>query len=297
MRLDNNPGAPFTLTLEWSRLRGFSVEATVREGTPFDMRAGVSVVGGTASADSVTVPAGAVASDPVTITPDGSGPVRLAFASTPALPPAEEFRVQGVETAAGGDLVIVGDFSGFANVPTSYRLRADVERRIALADLFPDTGDDALGYSAVSSDPSIVDARIEDGMVLLLPTGVGSAVVSVTVDEPGVSTILDLSATIVEPFLTSIPFFPTTSDAAGRRGLMRIVNRSGHASTLGIDVFAGDGTSAGSLTLSIAEGSAVHVNSRDMATGNDDKGLFGGTKSGEGPWRLEIATTPGASMF
>ena len=283
--------------LEWSRLRGFTVEATVHEGAPFDMRAEVSVVGGTASADSVTVPAGAVASDPVTITPDGNGPVRLAFASTPALPPEEEFRAYGMETAAGGDLVIVGDSGGFARVPTSYMLPAGVARRIALADLFPDIAADALGYSVVSSDASILDARIEGDMLVLTPRGVGSAVVSVTADEPGVSTILDLSATNVEPVRIPIPYFPAASDAVGRQGFMRIINRSGHASALGLDVFNGDGTSAGSLALSIAESGAVHINSRDMATGNRAKGLFGGAESGEGAWRLELATTPGVEVL
>ncbi|MYJ73728.1 MAG: hypothetical protein F4089_00960, partial [Gammaproteobacteria bacterium] len=241
LELQDNPGAPFTVTLEWSRLRDFSVAAGVREGAPFDMRADVSVAGGTSSADSVTVSAGAITSDPVTITPDGSGPVRVAFASVPAVPDDECHDVpcfQGVEAAVGGDLVIVGDAGGFARVPTSYTLPAAVERRIALADLFPDIAASALGYSATSGDPSITEAYIEDGMLVLSPTCAGAAVVSVTANEPGVSTILDLSVTIVEPVRMSIPYFPTASDSAGLQGLMRVVNRSGHATTLGIDVLA-----------------------------------------------------------
>ena len=126
---------------------------------------------------------------------------------------------RGVEAAAGGDLVIVGDAAGFARVPTSYTLPAAVDRRIALADLFPDMDASALGYSATSGDPSIMQAYIDDGVLVLSPTGAGTAVVSVRVDEPGVSTILDLSVTIVEPVRMSIPYFPTASDYDRSPGL------------------------------------------------------------------------------
>ena len=276
LELQGNPGSPFPLTLEWSRLRDYSVAATVREGAPFDMQAGLSVAGGTPSSDSVTVPAGATTGDPVTITPDGGGPVRVSFASVPAVPEDE---------------------CGFARVPTSYTLPAAVERRIALADLFPDIAANAPSYSAASGDPSVIEAYIEDGMLVLSSTGVGSAVVSVTANEPDVSTILDLSVTIVEPVRMSIPYFPTASDSAGRQGFMRIVNRSGHATTLGIDVLADDGTAAGSLTLSVGGKGAVHINSRDVAGGNDAKGLFGRAESGEGAWRLDLATVPDVQVL
>ena len=300
MYLGENPGAPFTLTLEWSRLRYFTVAATVREGAPFDMRADVSVVGGTLSADSVTVPAGATSSETVTITPDDDGPVRLAFASTPTVPDDDCHGspcFQGVDAAAGGDLVIVGDAGGFSRVPMSYALPAAVERRIALADLFPDIAASALGYSATSGNPSIMQAYIDHGMLVLSPRGDGTAVVSVTANEPGVSTILDLSVTIVEPVRMSIPYFPPASDSTGRQGFMRVVNRSGHATTLGIDVLNDDGAAAGSLSLSIDESGAVHINSRDMSDGNRAKGLFGGVEAGEAAWRLDLATIPDVEVL
>ena len=300
LELQGNPGAPFTLTLEWSRLRGSSLVATVREGAPFDMRADVSVGGGTLSADSVTVSAGATTSEPVTVTPDGAGPVRVAFDSVPAVPDddCDGFPCfHGVTTAAGRALVIVGNGGGFARVPTSYALRVGVEQRIALGDLFPDGGVDAVDYSATSSDPSVLDVRVDNGVLVLLPTAAGPAVVSVTATETGESTILDLSVTSVEPAGMPIPYFPSASDTSGRQGFMRVVDHGGRASALGIDVVNDDGVSAGSLTLSIGESEAVHINSRDMEDGNGAKGLFGGAGAGQGAWRLDLASVPGVEVL
>ncbi|MDE0420264.1 MAG: collagenase [Gammaproteobacteria bacterium] len=300
--LHDNPGVPFPLTLEWSRLQAFTVAATVREGAPFDMQADVSVVGGTLSADAVTVPAGATTSDPLTITPDGSGPVRVSFASAPELPDDECYGgvpcFHGLEAAAGGDLVIVGDAVGFARVPTSYALPAAVESRIALADLFPDIAANALSYTATSSDPSILEVRIEgDLLVLFARAAPGTVVVTVTLAEPGVSTILDLSVTVAEPTVASIPYFPSASDASGRIGVMRVVNRSERASVLTIIVFNGEGASVGSLVLSVGEDAVVQLDSRDMDAGESAKGLVGGTGSGEGPWRLDVAHLPDVEVL
>ena len=294
LELQGNPGAPFTLRLEWSRQQGFSVEATVREGAPFELRADVSASGGTASADSVVVPAGATASEPVTITPDGTGPVRIEFASTPTVPadPCGEIPCfHGLTTGVGGALVIVGDSVGFAHVPTSYALPAGVARRIDLGELFPSL-EAVSGYSAQSSDASILDVEIVDGVLVLTPKSAGTAVVSVVATEPGVTTILDLSVTVADPVRTSVAYFPSAADPSGRQGFMRIVNLGGRASALGVDVFNDEGNAEGTLTLAVADGGAAHVNSRDFADGNAAKGLLGGAGAGPGPWRLDLAHLP-----
>ena len=299
LELQGNPGAPFTLTVEWHRLEDFTVAARVREGAPFDMGADISVVGGKPSVDSVVVPAGSTVSEPVTIEPDGSGPVRVGFASVPTVPddPCREIPCfHGVTTAAGADLVIVGDGDGFANVSTSYALPAGVERRIPLAGLFPGIDVGNAVYAATSSDPSALDVRIEDDALVLSPAAATAAVVTVTVAEPGVTTILDLSVTTVEPVVRQVPYFPSASDASGRQGFLRVVSRGGRASALGIDVFTDDGSPAGSLALSTGARGAVHINSRDMQDGNSTKGLFGGVGTGGGAWRLALAGVPGIQV-
>ena len=96
---------------------------------------------------------------------------------------------------------------------------------------------------------------------------------------------------------TSIPYLPSAADAAGRQGVVRVVNHGGGATILGIDVFDDEGASAGPLTLSIGESGAVQINSRDLANGNLAKGLFGAAGAGEAAWRLNLAHVPGVQVL
>ena len=75
LNLNDNPGAPFPLTLEPKQSGGRSAFVVkVAEGAPFEMTTTVSVSDGTA-AGGVTVPAGAVVSDEIAVTPAGDGDV------------------------------------------------------------------------------------------------------------------------------------------------------------------------------------------------------------------------------
>ncbi len=299
LELQGNPGAPFPLTLEWSRVRAFSVAATVREGAPFDMRAEVSALGGTLSTDSVLVRAGATMSEPVTITPDGTGPVRIAFVGAPVVPDAQCGEIpcfHGVATAVGTGVAIEADGAAFAaGYPTRHALPAGVAKRIPLADLFPGmaSGD---AYAATSSDPSILGAYIDDGTLVLSAKAAGVAVVTVKSGASG-SHGLDLLVRNAAPVRTSIPYLPSVSEATGRRGFLRIINHRGMASALGIDAYDNDGAFAGTLALSIAETGAVHVNAQDLADGNRGKRLFGALGSDAGSWRLSLASIPGIEVL
>ena len=72
LELDDNPGVPFTLTLQLVAKErtstGGAVAVEVMEGAPFDMPLSLSVTGGTLSTSSVTVGAGQTASPNVTVT-------------------------------------------------------------------------------------------------------------------------------------------------------------------------------------------------------------------------------------
>ena len=71
LELKDNPGAPFTLTLELAVTErtstGGTVAVEVAEGAPFDMTLGLSATGGTLSAGTATVGAGETASPDVTV--------------------------------------------------------------------------------------------------------------------------------------------------------------------------------------------------------------------------------------
>ena len=71
LELNDNPGAPFTLTLELAVTErtstGGTVAVEVAEGAPFDMTLSLSATGGTLSARTATVGAGETASPDVTV--------------------------------------------------------------------------------------------------------------------------------------------------------------------------------------------------------------------------------------
>ncbi len=71
--LDGNEGAPFTLTAELERRGGGAVAVRVVEGAPFAMEVKLSADGGTLSPDTVTVEAGRVSSEAVSVAAAGEG--------------------------------------------------------------------------------------------------------------------------------------------------------------------------------------------------------------------------------
>lgn len=92
----------------------------------------------------------------------------------------------------------------------------------------------------------------------------------------------------IQPGSLAVPLFPSAGDAAGRQGLVRVVNRSPSAGEVVIS--ARDDTSRryDPLTLHLGAGAAVLFDSDDIELGNAEKGLTGSTGAGEGAWRLEL---------
>ena len=87
-----------------------------------------------------------------------------------------------------------------------------------------------------------------------------------------------------------VALFPSASDAQGRQGFVRVVNRSGEAGAVRIDAWDDEGVQADSVMLAIGAGETKHFNSDDLETGNPEKGLEGATGSGAGDWRLELTS-------
>ena len=97
------------------------------------------------------------------------------------------------------------------------------------------------------------------------------------------------SATAAENVRT-VSYFPSASDALGRQGFARVVNRSGSAGTTTISAVDDSGFAPEALTLKIAANATLHFNSNDLERGNPGKGLSGGAGSGQGGWRLELSS-------
>ena len=82
-------------------------------------------------------------------------------------------------------------------------------------------------------------------------------------------------------------FFPSASDALGRQGFVRVLNRSARAGEVTIAARDDHGGVYGPVTLPVRAGRTAPFNSRDLEFGNADKGLTGSTGPVSGDWRLE----------
>ena len=94
-----------------------------------------------------------------------------------------------------------------------------------------------------------------------------------------------------------VPLFPSASDAAGRQGFLRVVNRSGQSGDVRIDAHDESDWTYEPLTLALAAGETVHFNSSDLELGNAAKGLTGSTGAGTGDWRLALTSDLEIEVF
>ena len=119
LRLQNNPGSPFLLTIELERTDNTdktapgpaTIVVTLAEGAPFDMNVTLSAQAGTLSATRATILKGRTVSKAITVTQSGAEPVTISLDSAPEQPPANpdgSLRYQGIETAVGVPLVVFG---------------------------------------------------------------------------------------------------------------------------------------------------------------------------------------------
>ena len=87
-----------------------------------------------------------------------------------------------------------------------------------------------------------------------------------------------------------IPLFLSASHSR-RHGFARIVNHSDWDGDVQITAIDDAGWRFGPVTLALRAGRTVHFNSGDLELGNRAKGLPRGVGSGQGDWRLELATS------
>ena len=90
--------------------------------------------------------------------------------------------------------------------------------------------------------------------------------------------------------LHRVSLFPSASDGSGRRGVVRVVNRSPASAEVGIDAFDATDRAYERLRLSLGGDSSEQFDSTDLEQGNAEKGLEGSTGSDEGDWWLELAS-------
>ncbi len=84
-----------------------------------------------------------------------------------------------------------------------------------------------------------------------------------------------------------VPLFLAASDARGRQGFVRVINRGDRAAAVRVRAQDDGGRPAVETGLRLAAGAAAHFNSRDLESGNAGKGIAG-VGAGDGDWRLEL---------
>ena len=94
-----------------------------------------------------------------------------------------------------------------------------------------------------------------------------------------------------------VPLFPSASDASGRQGFVRVVNRSNEWGEVTITAHDGSERTYEPLTLTLESGETVHFNSNDLEVGNAGKGLRGSTGAGTGDWRLVLTSNLQIDVF
>ena len=137
LHLGDNPGSPFTLTVEVTRTDGgdatspgpATLEFRVAEGAPFAMTTPLAARGGTLSPPSASFAAGATVGTEATLTFDGSGAVSVAFGPVPNVCEDPESNTEGpkcsgLEIVAGGPLVVANPETVALSVPAAYLTQA-----------------------------------------------------------------------------------------------------------------------------------------------------------------------------
>ena len=209
--LSDNPGAPFALRLELiappaphsSPGRSAAVVAEVAAGVPFDVRAGLSASSGALSAHSTLLKAGQTRGGPISVAPQGDGPVRVELDAVSGI--LEEWQCDdifyasvlgrrcywGVRTAAGGPLIFYG-------LPDQ-TLAPDGAVKFDLSTAFPDFGE-GTSYAVESSDPHRVAADVAAGLLTIAAVGGGETTLTVTATNlHGLSATLSFTVTVEQP--------------------------------------------------------------------------------------------------
>ena len=133
-----------------------------------------------------------------------------------------------------------------------------------------------------------------------LGVSLGTDVVAMSLlENVGTGHLTNLSTIppVPEDGVHSVPLFPAASDALGRQGFARVVNRSGEAGAVRIQAYDESDTAYEPLTLSLDAGETAHFNSDDLELGNAGKGLTGSTGAGTGDWRLKLSSELELEVF
>ena len=173
LKLNNNPGSPFPLTVELERIGAVpsaaspaEVRLRLAEGAPFAITAPLTIsVADTESSGEATLAAGATTSDPLTIM--GPGATTISLGELPALP--DTYR--GLRLLGSAPLVLFGTADDTAPTLTHAELTSTPTRNQTYA------AGEAIEVTLTFSEPVIIDTTTSrPGFSLQVGTAVREAV-------------------------------------------------------------------------------------------------------------------------
>ena len=142
-----------------------------------------------------------------------------------------------------------------------------------------------------SGNPSL-DGSLGDGSgKWRLTLYVGEPVAVLNLMESPTGHLTNLSAGPLVPddeHWHLVPFFPGASDVSERQGFLRLRNKGTNGIRLELECHDDEGGTTRYLYVNVDGGNTVHLNSDDLANGNDTKGLYGGTCPDEEAWHIRV---------
>ena len=207
LNLKFNPGAPFTLKLQLVRTDSTNLKAPgpatvkvrVAEGAPFEMRFGLSVEGGTLSANRIVITKGSIESSPITVTADGANAVTVNLGTPPAIP----IDYSGIKMAVGESISLFTQLPGANQPPTiTTSIPAQVlsvngsARILDLSNYFSDPDNDSLTYTAVSSVTSVATVGVSGTTLTIIPQTKGRTTVTAVANDGSVTASQAITVTV-----------------------------------------------------------------------------------------------------
>ena len=157
--LSSKDRAPFTLTAELDQHGDNALVVKVVEGSPFDLTVTLSARGGTLSSTTVTVEGGRLASEPVGVSVDGSGPAQVTVTVESATFPKDREH-SGISIGLGQPLALdlpgspqgqrgdgsVSSETVWVTAPSSVPRNAEATVAMSFSNLAPDSDTGTTDY-------------------------------------------------------------------------------------------------------------------------------------------------------
>ena len=214
LHLQGNPGAPFMFPLElartdavaWQASSPATVAARIDKGAPFELAVALQVAGGSLSATTTTLAAGAVSSNPVFVAQikDAAAQVTVLAPSLPTAdcgtPPTPCY--QGFKIVAGEPLLLFKARPTVIVTPPAQTLETGGEAvEFDLKRWISDPDSDSLVFTVESDNPSLATVEIKGDLLVVVPgNDEGTAVVTITAtDSDGYSVALFVTVIVDLP--------------------------------------------------------------------------------------------------